>query len=190
MRRACTLALLALWLPFGTAFSLSNKTRNSNRRRANGMNTHPVEDFCKRSCDDGNSVNCDATDADGEYTLGCDEQPTLSCDDASACASPPAPPGRPATAPRHPPPPPPPSEVPIVAVSVFVSLSIVLLAAVVVTCLFYRFGPGSRCGFGLLRWCWCCLLCTPQSADMLVIEKTQLRDADGGVPDLSRLWKE
>ena len=108
---------------------------------------------CATSCDQGYSEDCEYPDETGEYTLGCDMRPTSSCDDFSACVSPPVSPY------TVPPPPPESSDAATVgAVAIFFCvLGVALCACAVCAVVYARFGQGSREGYELWWWCSPCL---------------------------------
>ena len=144
--------------PGVTAFSLPSAGAPHGRRVA--------EERCAASCDETPDDLCDQQDANGDYTLGCDQHPTTSCDDLSKCESPPAPPSPPpwthgGTYPHTPPTPPPPSP-PAHVIWWGIAPAIVVLVVLVLfvgcwCCV--RDGPGSRAGMYCWNYCPCCISC-------------------------------
>ena len=153
-----TCVLVGFAPPGVTAFSLPGASSPHGRRAA--------EERCAASCDETPDDLCDQQDANGDYTLGCDQHPTTSCDDLSKCESPPAPPSPPpwthgGTYPHAPPTPPPPSP-PTQVIWWGIGPAIVVLVVLVLfagcwCCV--RGGPGSRAGMCCWNYCPCCISC-------------------------------
>lgn len=140
---------------------------------------------CATSCDETPNADCDAQDANGDYTLGCDMHYTTHCDDFSACASPPAPPARPpwpgdGTYP-HPPPLPPPPSPPAEPLRMAIGLAVLVVLLFVLcaccTCA-ARDGPGSQTALCCAKNCACCTWCLFPHVDRSYVTRVVRAGAD------------
>ena len=169
-----TCVLVGLAPPGVAAFSLPSAGAQRHGRQA-------AEERCAASCDETPDDLCDQQDANGDYTLGCDQHPTTSCDDLSKCESPPAPPSPPpwthgGTYPHAPPTPPPPSPPAHVAwwgIGPAIVVLVVLVLFVGCWCC-VRDGPGSRAGMCCWNYCPCFISCVhPEPVTRVVRVETE-----------------